>query len=119
MNLAHDHPRRTDRPPSLLSLLPLLPPPSLLARASSWPSPSPRRQLKKFAYANSFNLSLMRTIQYVAVMLTLVTYSNTSSDFTPEVVFTAVSLLVVLSFPLMMLPFAIAGWVQAKVRSRR
>lgn len=62
-------------------------------------------------------MSIMLTTPFVMVMLTLIVYFNNGDDFSPDVVFTAVSLLLVIRFPLMMLPMAIAGWVQGKVRN--
>lgn len=61
-------------------------------------------------------MSIMLTTPFVMVMLTLVVFFNVDGDFSPDVVFTAVSLLLVIRFPLMMLPMAVASWVQAKVR---
>lgn len=68
---------------------------------------------------NAFSMSIMLTTPFVMVMLTLVVYFNGDGDFGPDVVFTAVSLLLVIRFPLMMLPMAIAGWVQGKVCGAR
>lgn len=62
-------------------------------------------------------MSLMLTTPFVMTMLTLVVYFNGGGDFSPDVVFTAVSLLLVIRFPLMMLPMAVASWIQAKVRT--
>lgn len=65
---------------------------------------------------NAYSISIMLTTPFVMVMLTLVVYFNGDGDFSPDVVFTAVSLLLIIRFPLMMLPMAIASWVQGKVR---
>lgn len=66
---------------------------------------------------NAYSISIMLTTPFVMVMLTLVVYFNGDGDFSPDVVFTAVSLLLIIRFPLMMLPMAIASWVQGKVRA--
>lgn len=58
----------------------------------------------------------MLTTPFVMVMLSLEVYINSGGDHSPDVVFTAVSLLLVVRFPLMMLPMAVASWIQAKVR---
>ena len=74
-------------------------------------------QIKSFAFVNAYSMTLMLTTPFVMVMLTLVVYFNGGGDFSPDVVFTAVSLLLVIRFPLMMLPMAVASWIQAKVRA--
>lgn len=71
-------------------------------------------QIKNFAFMNAYSMSIMLTTPFVMVMLALVTYFNKSGEFKPDIVFTAVSLLLVIRFPLMMLPMAIAGWVQGR-----
>lgn len=73
------------------------------------------QKIKSFAFVNAYSMSIMLTTPFVMVMLTLVFYFNGGGDFSPDVVFTAVSLLLVIRFPLMMLPMSIAGWVQGKV----
>lgn len=73
------------------------------------------QKIKNFAFVNAYSMSIMLTTPFVMVMLTLVFYFNNDGDFSPDVVFTAVSLLLVIRFPLMMLPMSIAGWVQGKV----
>lgn len=73
------------------------------------------KQIKGFAFVNAYTISIMLTTPFVMVMLTLVVYFNGDGDFSPDVVFTAVSLLLIIRFPLMMLPMAIASWVQGKV----
>ncbi|CAM9732984.1 unnamed protein product, partial [Hapterophycus canaliculatus] len=72
-------------------------------------------QIKGFAIVNAFSMSIMLTTPFVMVMLTLVVYFNGDGSFGPDVVFTAVSLLLVIRFPLMMLPMAVASWVQGKI----
>eukprot|EP00752_Nemacystus_decipiens_P009274 g8285.t1 len=72
-------------------------------------------KIKGFAFVNAYSMSIMLTTPFVMVMLTLVVYFNGEGDFSPDVVFTAVSLLLIIRFPLMMLPMAIASWVQGKV----
>ncbi|CAM9948860.1 unnamed protein product, partial [Ectocarpus sp. 4 AP-2014] len=72
-------------------------------------------KIKSFAFVNAYSMSIMLTTPFVMVMLTLVVFFNVDGDFSPDVVFTAVSLLLVIRFPLMMLPMAIASWVQGKV----
>eukprot|EP00903_Cladosiphon_okamuranus_P012646 g11831.t1 len=72
-------------------------------------------KIKNFAFINAYTMSIMLTTPFVMVMLTLVVYFNGDGDFSPDVVFTAVSLLLIIRFPLMMLPMAIASWVQGKV----
>lgn len=79
-------------------------------------APHRAQQIKGFAFVNAYSISIMLTTPFVMVMLTLVVYFNGNGDFSPDVVFTAVSLLLMIRFPLMMLPMAIASWVQGKVR---
>lgn len=76
------------------------------------------KQIKGFAFVNAYSISIMLTTPFVMVMLTLVVYFNSDGDFSPDKVFTAVSLLLIIRFPLMMLPMAIASWVQGKVRGK-
>eukprot|EP00904_Undaria_pinnatifida_P007302 jgi/Undpi1/3701/HiC_scaffold_16.g07071.m1 len=72
-------------------------------------------KIKNFAFMSAYSMSIMLTTPFVMVMLTLVVYFNGGGNFSPDVVFTAVSLLLVIRFPLMMLPMALASWIQGKV----
>ncbi|CAN0020479.1 unnamed protein product, partial [Phaeothamnion confervicola] len=78
-------------------------------------------EIKKFAFTNAYSMCLLLGTPSVMVMLTLVIFYTTGGDFSPSnasiafVVFTAVSLLLVIRFPLFMLPMTIASALQAKV----
>lgn len=109
-------------PPFHESQPPLNLPPSLHARFRAHARTYLARrtpQIKGFAFVNAYSMSIMLTTPFVMVMLTLVVFFNVDGDFSPDVVFTAVSLLLVIRFPLMMLPMAVASWVQGKVRCIR
>jgi len=75
--------------------------------------------LRTYAILNAFTMSILMATSLVMVLITLLIYCNISTNFSPSIVFTAVSLLYVIRFPLMMLPMAIGSCINGLVSVKR
>lgn len=74
-------------------------------------------QIKKFAFVNAYLASVVLISPFVMITLTLVVYFKGGGSFSPDVIFTAISLFLIIRFPLMVLPMTISGWIQGKVHT--
>jgi len=75
--------------------------------------------IKKIAIINAKILAVLVATPWLMVLITLWVFFATGGDFKPDVVFTAVSLLYVIRFPMFFLPMAIAGAASAHVSLKR
>jgi ABC-type multidrug transport system fused ATPase/permease subunit len=75
--------------------------------------------IKKLARINAFNSALMMTVPMLMLIAMLITIFATGGDFSPTTVFVAVSLLVLLRFPLIMLPMTIGMCVMGRISLKR
>eukprot|EP00613_Pedinella_sp_CCMP2098_P078228 CAMPEP_0171937264 /NCGR_PEP_ID=MMETSP0993-20121228/34464_1 /TAXON_ID=483369 /ORGANISM="non described non described, Strain CCMP2098" /LENGTH=1150 /DNA_ID=CAMNT_0012578599 /DNA_START=238 /DNA_END=3686 /DNA_ORIENTATION=+ len=75
--------------------------------------------IKRLATLNALNSALMTTVPMLMLIAMLVTYSLTGGDMAPETVFVAVSLLILIRFPLIMLPMTIGAVVMGLISVHR
>ncbi|KAG5177321.1 P-loop containing nucleoside triphosphate hydrolase protein [Tribonema minus] len=73
------------------------------------------QSIKRFAFASAYSLVLLVATPFVMCAITVTVFFSQGGDFNPATVFTAVSLLLVIRFPLIMLPMTIANYIQAKI----
>ena len=75
--------------------------------------------IKQLARINAFNSALMMAVPTLMLIAMLLTFFMLGGDFSPATVFVAVSLLVLLRFPLIMLPMTIGMCVMGRISLKR
>ncbi|CAM9531857.1 unnamed protein product [Chrysoparadoxa australica] len=75
--------------------------------------------IRNFAILNALSMTMLMITPFGMVLITMILFFNGPGNFSPDVVFTAVSLLMVVRFPLFMLPMTIANAVQARISLAR
>jgi ABC-type multidrug transport system fused ATPase/permease subunit len=75
--------------------------------------------IKQLARINAFNSALMMAVPMLMLIAMLLTFFSLGGDFSPATVFVAVSLLVLLRFPLIMLPMTIGMCVMGRISLKR
>lgn len=75
--------------------------------------------IKKYAVQNAVNTMLMQTAPILVGIVTLLVFAGTGGDFTPATVFTAISVLNNLRFPLMFYPMVLQQVAEARVSFER
>lgn len=75
--------------------------------------------IKKLASINAFNSALMTTVPMLMLIAMLITFAMMGGNFAPATVFVAVSLLVLIRFPLIMLPMTIGACVMGMISVKR
>jgi len=72
-----------------------------------------------FAYVNAANIGLAAAIPVLMILLTLITYYEIGGDLKPDIIFTAISLLFLIRFPLVSIPIALGSVLRGKASLRR